>query len=49
VGGWTTHLWQPEQLSALIAETGLAPVDELRLPPHRSGREQVVIAAREPG
>ncbi|ANY10178.1 SAM-dependent methyltransferase [Pseudonocardia sp. HH130630-07] len=29
---WTTHLWQPEQLVALIEEAGLQPTAELRLP-----------------
>ncbi|MFC7660272.1 class I SAM-dependent methyltransferase [Pseudonocardia benzenivorans] len=29
---WTTHLWQPDQLLALIEQTGLTPKAELRLP-----------------
>jgi hypothetical protein len=43
---WTTHLWRPEQLAALLAAADLEPVAELRLPPTRAGRPQVVIAAR---
>jgi SAM-dependent methyltransferase len=44
---WTTHLWQPEQLAALLADAGLEPVAELRLPP-TFGRPQVLLAARRP-
>lgn len=46
---WTTYLWQPEQLAALLADAGLQPVAEMRLPPDRSGRAQVVLSARRPG
>ena len=47
---WTTHLWQPDQLVALLAEAGLEPVAELRLPlPVPVPRPQVVLAARRPG
>jgi SAM-dependent methyltransferase len=48
---WTTHLWQPEALAALLAGAGLEPVAELRFPPDRagSGRPQVLLAYRRPG
>jgi SAM-dependent methyltransferase len=47
---WTTHLWQPDELVALLGEVGLDPVAELRLPPPRpEQRHQVVLAARRPG
>jgi SAM-dependent methyltransferase len=47
---WTTHLWQPEQLTALLRGAGLEPVAELRLPPPGPGqRDQVLLAARRPG
>ena len=29
---WTTHLWLPEQLAAVVTGAGLEPVSELRLP-----------------
>ena len=46
---WTTHLWQPEQLAALIGDAGLEPVAELRLPPLAPGQpNQVLLAARRP-
>jgi SAM-dependent methyltransferase len=47
---WTTHLWRPEQLTALLSDAGLEPVAELRLPPPGPGqRDQVLLAARRPG
>jgi SAM-dependent methyltransferase len=47
---WTTHLWQPEELTALLGEVGLDPVAELRLPPPGpEQRPQVLLAARRPG
>jgi SAM-dependent methyltransferase len=47
---WTTHLWRPEELVALLGEVGLDPVAELRLPPPGpEQRHQVVLAARRPG
>jgi len=47
---WTTHLWRPEQLTALLGDAGLEPVAELRLPPPLPGLgDQVVLAARRPG
>jgi SAM-dependent methyltransferase len=46
---WTTHLWRPEQLTALLCDAGLEPVAELRLPPPGPGqRDQVLLAARRP-
>jgi hypothetical protein len=45
---WTTHLWQPERLTALLADAGLEPVADLRLPVDASGRPQVLLAARRP-
>jgi SAM-dependent methyltransferase len=46
---WTTHLWRPEQLTALLSEAGLEPVAELRLPPPLPEmRDQVLLAARRP-
>lgn len=45
---WTTHLWQPERLLALLAGAGLEPVAELRLPADRTGPAQVVISACRP-
>jgi SAM-dependent methyltransferase len=47
---WTTHLWRPEQLIALLSDAGLETVAELRLPPPAPGqRNQVLLAARRPG
>jgi SAM-dependent methyltransferase len=45
---WTTHLWRPEQLAALLGDAGLDLVAELRLPPTPLGRAQVLLAARRP-
>jgi SAM-dependent methyltransferase len=45
---WTTHLWQPEQLIALLAEAGLEPVADLRLPAGAWEHPQVLLAARRP-
>jgi SAM-dependent methyltransferase len=45
---WTTHLWRPEELAALITEAGLEMVAELRFPATEQARPQVVIAARRP-
>jgi SAM-dependent methyltransferase len=46
---WTTHLWQPDQLAAMLADAGLELVSELRLPTDPSGRPQVALTARRPG
>ena len=44
---WTTHLWQPEQLSDLIVASGLEVMAQLELAPSPpSGRPQVLISAR---
>lgn len=46
---WTTHLYQPDELTALLTGAGLAVLAELRLPPHPPSRSpQMVIAARKP-
>ena len=37
---WTTHLWQPEQLAALLADAGLELVAELRLPANLFGNRK---------
>jgi SAM-dependent methyltransferase len=47
---WTTHLWRPDALTALLRDAGLDTVAELRLPPPAPGqRDQVLLAARRPG
>jgi hypothetical protein len=51
---WTIHLWQPQQLAALLSQAGLQPVAELRLPPTPAVPSapafpaRVVLAARRP-
>ncbi|MGY1616324.1 class I SAM-dependent methyltransferase [Geodermatophilus sp. SYSU D00691] len=45
---WTTHLWRPEQLAAMLAGAGLEVVSELRLSEDQTGRPQVALAARRP-
>ena len=45
---WTTHLWLPERLAAVLADAGLEPVSELRLPAGVFGHPQVLLAARRP-
>lgn len=45
---WTTHLWQPEELWALLAVAGLQPVAELRLPQSVAGVPSVVLVAQRP-
>jgi SAM-dependent methyltransferase len=45
---WTTHLWLPEQLAALLADAGLEPVAELRPPAGVFAHPQVLLAARRP-
>lgn len=46
---WTTHLWRPEQLAALLADAGLEVIAELRLPESAPLRPQVLFAAGRPG
>jgi SAM-dependent methyltransferase len=46
---WTSHLYRPEQLVAMLVDAGLEVVAELRLPPvPPSLRPQVLLAARRP-
>jgi SAM-dependent methyltransferase len=44
---WTTHLYQPEQLVAMLTDADLKIVVELRFPPEPLQRPQVLIAARK--
>lgn len=46
---WTTHLWQPEELAALLTDAGLEQVVEMRWPAVPPLRPQVVLCARRPG
>ncbi|MGC4943627.1 class I SAM-dependent methyltransferase [Kribbella sp. DT2] len=43
---WTTYLWQPEDLWALLAEAGLAPVADLRLSESVAGVPSLVLVAQ---
>ncbi len=46
---WTTHLYQPEDLVALLTGAGLEIVVEIRLPPEPPLQSpQMIIAARKP-
>jgi SAM-dependent methyltransferase len=45
---WTTHLWQPEQLTALITDAGFRIEAVLTMPPTPPGRPQVLINAQKP-
>jgi SAM-dependent methyltransferase len=46
---WTTHLWRPEQLAAMLAAAGLEVVVELRFPAIPPvPRPQVLLAAQRP-
>lgn len=46
---WTTHLYRPEELTALLTAAGLELVVELRFPDvPPSGRPQVVVVGRRP-
>ncbi|MDQ3054829.1 MAG: methyltransferase domain-containing protein [Actinomycetota bacterium] len=45
---WTTHLWQSEQLSVLLAAAGLETVAELRLPAGAAALPALVLVARRP-
>jgi hypothetical protein len=44
---WTTHLYQSEQLAAMLIDADLEIVRELRFPPEPRQHRQVVIAARK--
>jgi hypothetical protein len=46
---WTTHLWQPAEMAAVLAGAGLEPVVELRFPPMWAARPQALLVARRPG
>jgi SAM-dependent methyltransferase len=43
---WTTYLWQPEQLVALVEQAGLQPTAELRLSGDRQIGPGVVVVAQ---
>lgn len=43
---WTTHLWQPDQLVALVEQAGLQPTAELRLPADGQIGPGVVLVAK---
>lgn len=45
---WATHLWQPEQLVALLPAAGLRLVTELRIPANGLVRPGVVLRASRP-
>lgn len=45
---WTTHLYQPDELWALLAATGLAPVAELRISESVAGVPSLVLVAQLP-
>lgn len=45
---WTTHLYQPEQLAAMMTDAGLEITVDLRFPPRPPQRAQVMLAARKP-
>ena len=43
---WTTHLWQPDELAALVEQAGLQPTAELRLPAQGPIGPVVVLVAQ---
>jgi SAM-dependent methyltransferase len=43
---WTTHLWQPDELWALLAAASLDPVAELRLTESVAGVPSLVLVAQ---
>lgn len=45
---WTTHLWQPDELEAIMVDCGLEPVVQLRFPPSEGSRAQTLVCARRP-
>ncbi|SHH62180.1 Methyltransferase domain-containing protein [Jatrophihabitans endophyticus] len=47
---WTTHLYQPEELTGWLTDAGLEIVAELLLPPQPPSRSpQLVVSARKTG
>ncbi|SDG74354.1 class I SAM-dependent methyltransferase [Klenkia brasiliensis] len=46
--GWTTYLWQPQEMASVLAGAGLEPVVELRLPPLWRARPQALLVGRRP-
>ena len=45
---WTTYLWQPDQLWALLTQAGLTPVAELRVSESVAGVPSLVLIAQRP-
>ncbi|GAB2688963.1 class I SAM-dependent DNA methyltransferase [Thalassiella azotivora] len=45
---WTTHLWQPDDLAAVLTAAGLEDVVRVQWPPKPPQRAQVVLAGRRP-
>lgn len=43
---WTTHLWQPDDLWALLTAAGLSPVADLRLSESVAGVPSLVLVAQ---
>lgn len=43
---WTTHLWQPDTLWAILAAAYFDPVAELRLPESVAGVPSLVLVAQ---
>jgi SAM-dependent methyltransferase len=43
---WTTYLWQPDELLAILVKAGLALVAELRLPESVAGVPSLVLVAQ---
>ncbi|WP_083933342.1 class I SAM-dependent methyltransferase [Kribbella catacumbae] len=43
---WTTHLWQPDELWAILGKAGLDPVAELRLTESVAGVPSLVLVAQ---
>jgi SAM-dependent methyltransferase len=45
---WTTHLWRPGQLVAMLRDAGLEVLAEMRFPATADSRPQVLLAAERP-
>lgn len=46
---WTTHLYQPEELTALLTDAGLEMVAEIRLPAQPPSQSpQLIVVGRQP-